>query len=229
MAIPKDIEWQEAAECSLSLIFCAIYFVLLSTCTNFVRMNRFTQAVLLSASTLRMVPHILYYLTHRKRIDADLMKCQDGKGTVVNLIKSCTRERTFRNLLYYRMGEYVAVFMKWMLPPERTMHIWCPEIGAGAHFEHSYATYLNAEKIGRNFYCLQLVTLGNDGRQQRPVIGDDVKIFTGATVFGGIHIGNHVTIGAGAVVNKDVPDHCTVAGNPARIVKKDGRRVDLPL
>ena len=46
-------------------------------------MNRFTQAVLLSASTLRMVPHILYYLTHRKRIDADLMKCQDGKGTVV--------------------------------------------------------------------------------------------------------------------------------------------------
>ena len=116
-----------------------------------------------------------------------------------------------------------------MLPPEPTLHIWCPSIGPGAHFEHNYATYLNAESIGRNFYCLQLVTLGNDGQMRRPVIGDDVKIFTGATIYGGIRIGNHVTIGAGAVVSKDVPDNCIVVGNPAYIVKKDGQEVRIEL
>ena len=52
------------------------------------------------------------------------------------------------------------------------------------------------------------------------MIGDNVKIMTGATVFGPVRIGDNVTIGAGAVVFKDVPAGCTVAGNPARIVKQ---------
>ena len=56
-----------------------------------------------------------------------------------------------------------------------------------------------------------------------------MKIFTGATVFGGVMIGNNVTIGAGAVVSSDVPDGCTVAGNPARIVKQNGEKVDKAL
>lgn len=41
-----------------------------------------------------------------------------------------------------------------------------------------------------------------------------------AVVFGGICIGNNVKIGAGCIVNKSVPDNCTVVGNPARIIKK---------
>ena len=191
-------------------------------------MNPVTQMILLSASTLRMLPHIAIFLVKRKTIADDLLKVQDGKATVLNFIKACTRERTFRNLFYYRMGEYRSVFISWLLPPERTMHIWCPGIGIGAHFEHSYATYLNARSIGRDFYCLQLVTLGN-GKDGAPVIGDNVRIMTGATVFGGITIGDNVTIGANAVVNKDVPSGCTVVGNPARIVRQDGQKVDLAL
>lgn len=192
-------------------------------------MNPLTQAVILSASTLRMIPHIILYMANRSKIAPDLEKYSaDGCG-IGALIKVCTRQKVFRNLFYYRLGEYVSVFIKWMLPPDPTLHIWCPSIGPGAHFEHNYATYLNAERIGSNFYCLQLVTLGNDGKMQRPIIGDDVKIFTGATVFGGITIGNHVTIGAGAVVSKNVPDNCTVVGNPAYIVKKDGQNCKIEL
>lgn len=192
-------------------------------------MNPLTQAVILSASTLRMIPHIILYMANRSKIAPDLEKYSaDGCG-ISAFIKVCTRQKVFRNLFYYRLGEYVSVFIKWMLPPDPTLHIWCPSIGPGAHFEHNYATYLNAERIGSNFYCLQLVTLGNDGKMQRPIIGDDVKIFTGATVFGGITIGNHVTIGAGAVVSKNVPDNCTVVGNPAYIVKKDGQNCKIEL
>lgn len=66
-----------------------------------------------------------------------------------------------------------------------------------------------------------MVTLGK-GRGGVPIIGDDVKIFTGASVFGNIRIGNHVRISAGTVVDKDVPDNCVVAGNPARIIKRNG-------
>ena len=182
-------------------------------------MNPVVQTIILSASAIRMLPHIALYLLHKKEIDLDLLKVQDCKPTILNFVKVCTRERTFRNLFYYRIGEYRSALISWMLPPERTMNIWCPNIGKGAHFEHSYATYLNAESIGDNFYCLQMVTLGN-GRGGRPTIGNDVKIYTGATVFGGIHIGNNVTIGAGAVVFQDIPDGSTVVGNPARIISK---------
>lgn len=192
-------------------------------------MNPYTQAVILSASTLRMLPHIALYLWHKKKIDADLEQYSpDGRGLGA-FIKVCTRQRVFRNLFYYRMGEYVSVFIKWMLPPEPTLHIWCPSIGEGCHFEHNYATYLNAERIGSHFYCLQLVTLGNDAQGRRPIIGNHVSIFTGATVFGGITIGDHVTIGAGCVVRKDVPPHCTVVGNPAVIVRKDGMKTNIRL
>lgn len=183
-------------------------------------MNPYTQFVLLSASTLRMIPHIGLYLLNRRKVDGDLVKYQDQRPTVLNFIKTCTRERVFRNLFYYRMGDYRSALIKWMLPPERTLNIWCPSIGEGAHFEHNYATYLNAERIGRNFYCLQLVTLGN-GKGGRPTIGDNVSIYTGATVYGGITIGNRVKIAAGSVVFKDVPDGCTVAGNPAEIIKRE--------
>ena len=191
-------------------------------------MNKYTQFALLSASTLRMLPHIALYLLHRKQIDGDLEKYQDKRGGVLNFIKVCTRERVYRNLFYYRMGDYRSVFIKWLLPPERTLHIWCPEIGQGAHFEHNYATYLNAEHIGRDFYCLQNVTLGN-GRGGRPTIGDGVRIYTGAIIYGGITIGDRAVIGAGAVVRKDVPPDCTVAGNPAFIVKRNGEKVHIPL
>lgn len=182
-------------------------------------MNPITQTIILSASTIRMLPHIALYLLHKKEIDDDLLQVQDKKPSVLNFIKACTRERTFRNLFYYRMGEYRSIFISWLLPAEHTMTIWCPKIGKAAHFEHSYSTYLNAESIGEHFYCLQMVTLGN-GKGGRPTIGNNVKIYTGATVFGGIHIGNNVTIGAGAVVFQDVPDGCTVVGNPGRIINK---------
>lgn len=40
-----------------------------------------------------------------------------------------------------------------------------------------------------------------------------------AIILPGVKIGNHVVVGAGSVVTKDVPDHSLVAGNPARIIK----------
>ena len=45
-------------------------------------------------------------------------------------------------------------------------------------------------------------------------------------IFGGITIGDNVTIGANAVVNKDVPSNVTVAGIPAKIIsEKDSSKL----
>jgi|UniRef100_A0A7S1SXP4 maltose O-acetyltransferase len=55
----------------------------------------------------------------------------------------------------------------------------------------------------------------------KPVrIGDRCWLGGCAIVLPGVTIGNDVTVGAGSVVTKDVPDGVVVAGNPARIIRK---------
>ena len=52
------------------------------------------------------------------------------------------------------------------------------------------------------------------------VIGDDVWIGANAVILPNVIIGRHCVIAAGAVVTKDVPDGCVVAGVPAKIIKR---------
>lgn len=49
-------------------------------------------------------------------------------------------------------------------------------------------------------------------------IGCDVWLAAGVKVLAGVTIGDSVTVGAGAVVNKDLPAGCTAVGVPARVV-----------
>ena len=61
----------------------------------------------------------------------------------------------------------------------------------------------------------------NQQRQTaKPVtIGDNVWICGSVTIILGITIGNNVTIGAGSVVVKDIPDNCVAVGNPCKPIK----------
>lgn len=36
----------------------------------------------------------------------------------------------------------------------------------------------------------------------------------------GVTIGDEVVVGSGAVVTKDVPSNCIVAGNPAKVIRQ---------
>lgn len=51
-------------------------------------------------------------------------------------------------------------------------------------------------------------------------IGNDVWIGGNVTILPGVTIGNNVVIGAGAVVNKDIPDNSLAVGVPAKVVKE---------
>lgn len=50
------------------------------------------------------------------------------------------------------------------------------------------------------------------------------SIGSGAVILCGVTIGANAMIGAGAVVTRDVPPGATVAGNPARILRKRTQR-----
>jgi acetyltransferase-like isoleucine patch superfamily enzyme len=58
-----------------------------------------------------------------------------------------------------------------------------------------------------------------DWNCQRTLVKRGASIGSGATLLGGITIGQNALVGAGSVVTKDVPANATVAGNPARIIK----------
>lgn len=51
------------------------------------------------------------------------------------------------------------------------------------------------------------------------VIGERCWLCENAVILPGVHIGKEVVVAANAVVTKNVPDRCVVAGNPAKIVK----------
>lgn len=53
------------------------------------------------------------------------------------------------------------------------------------------------------------------------IVGNNCFIGGGAYILPGVHIGDNVIVGMGAVVTKDVPDNCIVAGNPAKIIKEN--------
>lgn len=96
------------------------------------------------------------------------------------------------------------------------------KIGEGTIFAHSglgCVIHSNA-KIGKNCKIQQNVTIGGRGQYGTPVIGNNVFIGAGATIIGGIKIGDNATIGAMTLVLKDVDENETVVGIPARGVKK---------
>lgn len=101
-------------------------------------------------------------------------------------------------------------------------------IEGGIYIDHPHYTHLNAEKIGKNFKTKHNVTIGNN-HGGIPTIGDNVFVGVGAVVIGKISIGNNVKIGANAVVIKDIPDNATVIGNPAFIIKLNGKKVHIEL
>lgn len=106
-------------------------------------------------------------------------------------------------------------------------------IGKGLFIDHGSGVVIGETAvIGENVTLYQGVTLGGTGKdtgKRHPTLGDGVTVGAGAKVLGPITLGNHVKVGAGAIVLKDVPDQCTVVGNPGRIVKGPAHRPDIDL
>jgi len=101
--------------------------------------------------------------------------------------------------------------------------------GPGLLLVHGWGVVVNRDAhIGSNVTLFNGVVIGRKdaisptGREtEYPVIGDDVWIGPHAIIIGGVRIGDGAIVGAGSIVTKDVPAHCIVVGNPARVLRSD--------
>ncbi|WP_083748876.1 serine O-acetyltransferase [Pelomonas sp. KK5] len=96
------------------------------------------------------------------------------------------------------------------------------EIGPYFFMPHVSGTVIGATKIGAYAVIYHQVTLGaamvEFADDDRPVVGDQVLIGSGAKVLGRITIGDRCRIGANSVVLKSVPPDSVAVGIPARTI-----------
>lgn len=131
------------------------------------------------------------------------------------------RDKAFRSLFLYRLhgSRFYRGWVRFLYHPLDSLYITTPDIGGGLFIQHGFSTYIAAQSIGENCWINQQVTIGYKDNTKPPVIGNDVTITCGAKVLGPITIGDHVTIGANAVVIKDLPANSVWGGVPARQIR----------
>lgn len=110
-------------------------------------------------------------------------------------------------------------------------HTW---IGHGGFF-HSAGGIKIGKAVGIGPGVRILTSVHKEGALSKPiihnelrfgkvVIGDGCDIGTGAMILPGVTIGKGALVGAKAVVTQDVDDYTVVAGNPARVLRKRGKK-----
>jgi len=102
------------------------------------------------------------------------------------------------------------------------------KLGKGIFIDHGSGVVIGeTAEVGDNVTLYQGVTLGGTGKdtgKRHPTIENDVMVSAGAKILGPVRIGQGSKIGAGSVVLKDVPPHCTVVGVPGRVVRMHGQK-----
>lgn len=93
------------------------------------------------------------------------------------------------------------------------------KVGYGLYLgEHDMCMVINSKTIiGNNVNLSQFINIGSN-HMTPAIIGDNVYIGPHVSIVENVKIGNNSSIGAGAVVVKDVPPNATVAGVPAKVL-----------
>lgn len=176
----------------------------------------------------RMLFPMLAYITAENK---SIIKSDIGyrNNIYIYIYIKLINDKAYRRLFYYRIStqniisRIFMMFSKVVLPPMDTFSIDVDSIGTHMKIFHGYSTIVHAKSIGNNFSVYQQVTIGR-GKSVNgnciPIIGDNVTIYAGAIVIGGITVGDNAVIGAGTVVTQDVPTGATVVGSKMRIINR---------
>ena len=104
------------------------------------------------------------------------------------------------------------------------------KIGRGLFIDHGAGVVIGeTAEIGDNCLLYQGATLGGTGKdkgKRHPTLGNNVMVGCGAKVLGPFKVGDNAKIAANAVVLDAVPPNATAVGVPARIVRRNGVRVN---
>lgn len=125
--------------------------------------------------------------------------------------------------IFYKFLYLLYIRKRNKLAESLGLEIETKNIGKGLFIYHYNNVINGSSSIGENLHLHGGNVIGNAGPHDDrcPIIGDNVMLGAGAKVIGAVRIADNVKIAAGAVVVKDVLEvGCTVAGIPARIVRK---------
>ena len=170
-------------------------------------------------------------------VRADLTAYDLRDASTVRLLRTLASEPQIRWQLRLRLvelllnrarsrpGRVVAVLARWRVQQAgvRLGFTIPPNVfGPGLKLPHWGTIVISPDAVvGRGCVVHPGVTLGvNHGRA--PQLGDDVYVGPGAKIFGGLSIGDRVTVGANSVVTRDVPADTRVVGAPARAIRGIG-------
>lgn len=168
------------------------------------------------------------------RVKADLKARPGRTGSLKDFIVLLLLEPGFQLAFSIRLQEvirplpYVGPFLSRLLWVASRIWTSCDisprcEIGPGVFFPHPTGIVIGGGVIlGRSVTVYQGVTLGrlrNDTKEELR-IGDRVCLYAGAKILGNLKVGEDATVGANAVVLRDVPAQSTAVGIPARILPR---------
>ncbi len=180
-----------------------------------------------SIQALVLTPLLLMYLIITQQDTQGVIRedfkawCQykSRKYSWFQFLKLFAEYPEFRSVVYTRL-KHKRFFISWLFKGQTSLYINNNQpIGLGLLIQHGFSTIINHKSIGCNCKIYQQVTIGYKD-SKTPILGNNVTVCCGAKVIGDVTIGNDVIIGANAVVTKDIPDHCIVAGVPAVIIKR---------
>lgn len=166
--------------------------------------------------------------------------------SLANVVKLYLKDRNFRVIFSLRLCQATARkggLNKLLHLIGRTLHRWnqhsaaCDlswktQIGPGFHITHGWGLVITpGAVIGRNVTVFHGVTIGRKdvGEQDKrktfyPRLEDNVWVGPHALIIG-VTIGQGSVIGGHSVVTHDVAPGAVMAGNPARILRRDGAAV----
>lgn len=178
----------------------------------------------------KMQQGLLYDANYDAELLAERTRCKDLCFAYNQLQPSlgAQQEEIIRRLLG-KTGERFCI----------TAPFWCDygwniEIGENFYTNHN-CVILDGAKVtfGDNVFIAPNCTFSTTGHpldtEQRnqgleyayPItVGDNVWFGASVTVLPGVTIGSNTVIGAGSVVNRDIPDGVVAVGNPCRVVRK---------
>ena len=146
------------------------------------------------------------------------------------------RSVAYARLYFGRSWERaLSKIIRRILPGLRDFELNCSDIGPGLVIGHGYGTVIWAQRIGQDCTIHQGATVGvsltlwtakTELARALPTLGDGVWVAPGATILGGVRVGNAAVIAAHAVVIRDVPEHSLAVGVPASVRQRVPRSQD---
>lgn len=160
-----------------------------------------------------------------KYIKSDLYR-YTGKISFKLFLKNYLLNRGFNFSFWLRIASSKTIWAKFAYPiyyyKKKQYGIdihTTTQIGYGLYIGHGGPLVVNPTTvIGHNVNLSQFTTIGANGGRQAAEIGDNVYIGPNVCIIDHVKIGNNVTIGAGSVVTKDIPENATAVGNYAKVI-----------